>query len=125
MLKILIAEDLADNREILAMLLETLGHEVTAVEDGPSVLRKATNGFDLILLDIGMPGLNGYEVASRLKNDPNVADVPLFALTGYATASDRDKALASGFQWHLAKPFRIEQFEEALKLFFPALYNCQ
>jgi CheY-like chemotaxis protein len=103
--RVLIVEDNADARAMLTILLKRNGQEVRAVEDGFAALREAEIfGPDLVLLDVGLPGMNGYEVARALRSSPHTSDVVLVALTGYGQAEDREKALAAGFDEHLLKP---------------------
>ncbi len=103
--RVLVVEDNADSAESLAMLLRIAGHEVRVVHEGATAL-SALEHFepDLILLDIGLPGIDGYLVAQSIRERfPNLR-ARLYALTGYGRAEDRDLALAAGFDDHLTKP---------------------
>ena len=103
--RILIVEDNADAAEGLRMLLELRGHQVSVCHDGSVALECAQKQPpDLILIDIGLPGMNGYEVAQRFRSDPQFATTVLVALTGYGRPEDREKSLAAGFDRHLTKP---------------------
>jgi CheY-like chemotaxis protein len=113
--KILVADDNDDAAESLAMLLRTLGHDAVTANDGIEALEYAQNGgFDLALLDIGMPRLNGYELASRIREQPWGRTVHLVALTGWGQESDKRRALESGFNDHLTKPVDPEHLIEIL-----------
>ncbi len=103
--RILVVDDNQDAAMALAQLLEIAGHSVHAVYDGPSALEAAA-AFrpDTVLLDIGLPGLDGYEVARRLRADPALQDVLLIAISGYCQAEDRRRSRKAGFDHHVAKP---------------------
>src|SRR5262249_9627149 len=99
--------------ETLATLLEVLGHEVHVAHDGPAALELARAKTPRVLLvDIGLPGMDGYEVARRAREDPRLRGAVLFALTGYGRDEDREAALAAGFDGHLVKPVSVEALEE-------------
>jgi CheY-like chemotaxis protein len=101
----LIADDNLDAAISLAILLRFDGHDVRAVHDGPSAFRMAEMFRPQVaLLDIGMPGLNGYQVATRIRAAPWGSDVYLIALTGWGQAADKYTAYAAGFNEHLTKP---------------------
>jgi CheY-like chemotaxis protein len=87
------------------MLLRLQGHEVRVAHDGPTALEIAT-GFrpDLIFLDIGMPGMDGYEAARRIREQPGLGKVVLAALTGWGQKEDRRRTAEAGFNHHLVKP---------------------
>jgi signal transduction histidine kinase/DNA-binding response OmpR family regulator len=103
--RILIVDDNLDAAETLAMMLQILGHETHQEHDGRSALRAASEFKpDVIFLDIGLPGLSGHEVASRVRRDLGMTDVYLIALSGYGTEEDRRKSFYAGFDSHLVKP---------------------
>jgi signal transduction histidine kinase/CheY-like chemotaxis protein len=103
--RVLVVEDNADIAESLTMLLEMLGHRVRAAHDGVEALDAArANVPDVMLVDIGLPGMDGYEVARRVRRDPDLKQVVLVALTGYGREEDKRQALAAGFDFHLVKP---------------------
>jgi PAS domain S-box-containing protein len=114
-LKILVVDDNIDAAEMLAMLLELRGHQTQLAHTGPAALDVAA-GFDpqVVFLDIGLPGLNGYEVARRLRAKPTQPQPRLIALTGWGTDEDRRQAKAAGFEGHLVKPVDIAQLEATL-----------
>jgi CheY-like chemotaxis protein/anti-sigma regulatory factor (Ser/Thr protein kinase) len=103
--RVLVVDDNVDAASSLALLLKLDGHEVRLAHDGPGALQ-AARAFapEVILLDIGLPGLSGYEVARELRRDPAFEAVTLIALTGYGQADDRRRSKASGFDHHLTKP---------------------
>ena len=103
--RVLVADDNQDAADSLAMILEMAGHDVCVVHDGLTALSVAkTFRPDTVLLDIGMPKLNGYEVARALRQEPWGADITLIALTGWGQESDRQRAMDAGFDRHLTKP---------------------
>jgi signal transduction histidine kinase/ActR/RegA family two-component response regulator len=103
--RVLLIEDNPDAAESLAMLLELHGHRVRAVHDGVAALVAARASVpDVMLVDIGLPGMNGYEVARRVREDPQLEGVVLVALTGYGREEDKQQAMAAGFDYHLVKP---------------------
>ena len=114
--RVLVVDDNFDAAETLTMLLEFVGHTVQMAHDGPSALRQALAWQpDVILLDIGLPGLNGYEVARRIRVEASLAGIVLVALTGYGQESDRKCAREAGFDHHLAKPADFDLVENILK----------
>lgn len=101
----LVVDDAPDVVEMLAMLLRRSGYEVVAASSAPDALNAAQDGlFDVVVSDIGMPGMDGYELALALRALPDYASVPMIALTGFAMYADRDRALAAGFNAFLTKP---------------------
>ena len=103
--RVLVVEDNLDAAESLLMLLQLLGHHVRAVHDGISALDVArANVPDVMLVDIGLPGMDGYEVARRIREQPGLERIALVALTGYGREEDRERALEAGFDYHLVKP---------------------
>ena len=116
--RILVVDDHADARAMLRMMLELLGHAVTEAGDGVAAIETARNeAFDLALVDIGLPGIDGYEVARRLRADATTRALPLIALTGYGQDEDRRRALDAGFDEHLVKPVEPRSLEEAIARF--------
>jgi CheY-like chemotaxis protein len=102
---VLIVDDDEDTAETLAMLLESSGHEVRMAHDGPAALEAALDYRpDVMLLDIGLPMLNGFEVADRLRHEPSLQTTVLVAVTGYGQERDRKRTAQAGFNYHLVKP---------------------
>jgi CheY-like chemotaxis protein len=109
---VLVVEDYRVAAESLEMLLSALGHRVVVCYDGVAALAAAAaDAPDLMLVDIGMPGMDGYEVARRMRLDPRTGGIPLVALTGYGGEEDRRRALGAGFDHHLVKPVDPERLE--------------
>lgn len=115
MIKILIAEDNAINRELLRELLEMRGYSVVDACDGQEALRMIEQTDpDILLLDIGMPVLDGFAVVRRIRETPELAALPVVAVTAYAMRGDRDKILESGFDGYLSKPIDAHALAEEL-----------
>jgi PAS domain S-box-containing protein len=113
--RILVVEDNRDVRTILQAALELDGHVVRVAEDGLQALELCSSWApEVVLLDIGLPGLDGYEVARQLRRTADGARVLLVALTGYATPEDRQRAVDAGFDLHLPKPVDPEQLSKML-----------
>ena len=103
--RILVVEDNADARDSLVALLRLAGHEVDAAETGGAAIAAVEAGvYDAVLVDIGLPDIDGYEVARQLRARVLERPLRLIALTGYGTQADRQRAFAAGFDAHLAKP---------------------
>ncbi len=102
---ILVVDDNADAASSMAMLLRMVGHEVAIENDGPRALERAAASHpDIVLLDIGLPGIDGYEVARRLRTALHGERMRIYAMTGYGQEEDRRRSLAAGFDGHLVKP---------------------
>ena len=105
----LVADDNKDAADSLALLLGFHGHEVCVVADGQQAVDAvATFKPDIVLLDIGMPRLNGYDVARQLRSRAELAHVRLIALTGWGQPRDRARAFDAGFDVHLTKPLEFD-----------------
>jgi CheY-like chemotaxis protein len=114
-LRILVVEDNRDSADSLRMLLELYGYEVTVAYSGPEGLRAAERWRpDVILCDIGLPGLDGYGVASRLRQNPSTAAARLIAVTGYGGEFDRRRTKEAGFDGHMVKPVEPETLQQVL-----------
>jgi len=114
-LRVLVIEDNDDGRETMQELLQLLGHEVDLAGDGLSGIEKAFAGKPhLALVDIGLPGCDGYEVARRIRRECTGQPPWLVALTGYGQPEDRRRALEAGFDRHLVKPVSYEELSELL-----------
>jgi CheY-like chemotaxis protein len=116
-LRILVADDERDSVSMLAIILQDEGHEVREVYRGAEVLRLARDFKpDAVLLDIGMPGMSGYDVARELRQEYGEGKGPLLiAVTGWKQSSDRILAKLAGFDHHLAKPFESEALLKLLE----------
>ena len=113
--RVLIVEDNADARESLSLFLQLAGHEVVTAEDGPRALDKMpTVRPDVAVIDVGLPGMDGYEVARAIRQRPDGKSMCLIALTGYGQAEDQRRALAAGFDIHLTKPVDPAKIQELL-----------
>jgi len=115
-LRILVIEDDADIRTALVSLLELDGHAILAAADGPAGLAELDGGFDAVLLDIGLPGMDGFEVARRIRSRPGRPPY-LIAMTGYGRTEDRVATTAAGFNAHLTKPFDPSELSRVLAAF--------
>ncbi|WP_434382424.1 ATP-binding protein [Melittangium boletus] len=114
--RILVVDDNVDAADTLAELLQTWDHTVWQAHDGHAALKAAEEHRpDVVLLDIGLPGMDGYEVARRLRAGPLGPGLTLVALTGYGQASDRSRALEAGFDKHFVKPVDIDGLENFLR----------
>ena len=115
-LRILIVDDNVDAAETLAMVLEMDDCTTSTVHDGASAIEAAAEfGPDIVLLDIGLPGLNGYEVAERLRQDARFADTVLIAITGWGAEQDRRRAQQAGFDHHMTKPVDVATLRPLLR----------
>ncbi len=114
--KVLIIEDNRDAREMFRIMLELAGHEVLEAEEGISGLEllKAARP-DVAVIDVGLPGLNGYEIARRFRNEPDGDAVMLVALTGYGTPEARERSRMAGFDHHLIKPVNAEALQAIMQ----------
>ena len=103
--RVLVVDDQADSTDSLALFLRLRGHQVHTASDGPGALEEfARCQPEVVFLDLGLPGMSGYDVARRLRAMPEARDVRLVAVTGYGTEADREQTRAAGFDVHLAKP---------------------
>jgi PAS domain S-box-containing protein len=113
--RVLVVDDQPDSTDSLALLLRLRGHEVRTASDGSSALEEFVRYRpEVVFLDLGLPGLSGYDVARRLRAMPEARDVRLVALTGYGTEADRERTRAVGFDVHLAKPVDPHAVESLL-----------
>jgi len=108
--RILMVEDTEDNRQIIRDLMDSIGYELLEAEDGAAgVAMAAEHKPDLILMDIQLPVLDGYEATRRIKADPTLRHIPIIAVTSYALAGDEAKTRSAGCDGYVAKPFSPRQ----------------
>ncbi len=113
--RVLVIEDNLDAAETLGELLSLAGHEVETAHDGADGLRKALSfNPEVVLCDIGLPGMNGYDVARAMRAAPALASAVLVAVTGYALPEDQKRAAEAGFDHHLSKPVSLEQIHSVV-----------
>jgi two-component system cell cycle response regulator len=116
--RLLIVEDNADNLKLMSYLLRSFGYQVLSAQDGEEGLAiVASEALDLIICDIQMPGIDGYEFARQLKADPRSDKIPLIAVTALAMVGDRDKVLAAGFDGYITKPIVPRAFVNQVETF--------
>jgi PAS domain S-box-containing protein len=114
-MRVLLVDDNADSREMYALLLQADGHDVHEAEDAAAALAVFESGVpDVAVIDIGLPGMDGYELARRIRSGPSGRDVTLIALTGYGFPEDRERSRAAGFNRHLVKPAAPEDLRQEL-----------
>ncbi len=114
-LRVLVVDDNVDTALSFSMLLRASGHDVQTAHDGLKAVQAAIDFCpDIVLLDIGLPGLNGYEVAKKIRMHPDLQHVVLVALTGYGQDSDRQASGEAGFTHHLVKPARFDELQKIL-----------
>ncbi len=113
--RVLVVDDNVDAARSMAFLLQLWGNETAIAHDGPEALDQVRSFRpDVIFLDIGLPGIDGYEVARRIRSDSSLGKISLFAVTGYGAADDRNMAWEAGFDAHLVKPVKPEDVERLL-----------
>jgi two-component system cell cycle response regulator DivK len=118
--RILVVEDQSDNRRILRDLLTNANYEVIEAENGEEALAAtAAHRPDLILMDIQLPVLDGYEATRRLKADPALRAIPIIVITSYALSGDEGKAREAGCDDYFAKPFSPRQLLAAIREYLP------
>ncbi len=117
-IKVLVVDDNQDNRELVVKVLGNKGFLMVEAVDGEDALQKAVSEKpDIILMDISIPKIDGYEVTRRLKCLPEFKNIPVIALTAHAMKGDREKALSSGCQGYIAKPMNIRELPEQIKYY--------
>jgi len=121
-LRILVVDDNCDAADTLAALLGAMGHTTAIANDGHAALRVLA-GFApaVVFLDLGMPGMSGYEVAAAIRKDPRNDGLRLVALTGWGGPADRERSARAGFDLHLTKPATLDTIEAALAPPLPAV----
>jgi len=118
--RILIVEDQADNRQIIRDMLGTTDYEITEAENGEQALVAiAKERPDLILMDIQLPIMDGYEATRRIKDDPTTKSIPIIAVTSYALSGDEQKARAAGCDDFVLKPYSPRQLLTKIRQYLP------
>lgn len=118
---ILVVDDYADALDIWAIYLQTMGYRVSTAADGLSAVAQAGRLLpDLIVLDLELPGLSGFEAAKRLREDPATREIPLIAATGYSHARQLDLARQSGFDAVVVKPCDPDMLVQEIERLLPA-----
>jgi len=116
--KIFIVEDNPDSRELVVKILKAKGYGIIQAVDGEEALQKLKEQRpDLILMDISIPKIDGYEVTRRIKEDDGLKDVPVIALTAHAMKGDKEKALEAGCDGYIAKPFSVRELPILIESF--------
>jgi two-component system cell cycle response regulator DivK len=119
--KILVVDDNQDNRELVIKVLKSKGYLLMEATDGEAALEQAIKQKpDLILMDISLPKIDGYEVTRRLKEQESFKAVPIIALTAHAMKGDREKALEAGCDGYIPKPISVRELPDQIQTF---LYN--
>jgi two-component system cell cycle response regulator DivK len=114
--KILIVEDNQDSRELVVKVLRNKGFQVIEAVDGEEALEKAkAEKPHLILMDISIPKVDGYEVTRQLKGNEDFRDIPIVALTAHAMKGDREKFISVGFEGYISKPINVREFPEQIR----------
>ncbi len=118
--RILVVEDQEDNRQILRDLLGSTGYEMVEAENGEDALTvAAAEQPDLILMDIQLPILDGYEATRRIKANPALATIPIIAITSYALSGDEEKARAAGCDDYVTKPYSPRKLLAKIREYLP------
>ena len=115
MARILVAEDNPKNLRLMQMLLKSQGHEVLTAEDGETALSVAQRETpDLIIMDMQLPKLDGFEATRRIKADPALAATPVLGVSAYAMQSDRERGMAAGCDGYVTKPINTRSFGDTV-----------
>jgi signal transduction histidine kinase len=118
--RILLVEDNVDAAESLTLMLDFKGHATRMAHSGPQALEVAREfGPEIVFLDIGLPGMSGYEVAKHFREDATLADIVLVALTGWGSDDDKKKAADAGFDHHMTKPVQAADMERVIEAMAP------
>ncbi len=116
--KILVVDDNLDSRELVIKVLKNKGLQLIEAVDGEDAIKKvATERPDLILMDISLPKIDGYEVTRRLKSNKDFAAIPIIALTAHAMKGDREKAIAAGCEGYITKPINVHDLYDRIRPF--------
>ncbi|GAB6183558.1 response regulator [Thermodesulfovibrio hydrogeniphilus] len=116
--KILVVDDNEDSRELVKKILKKQGYEIIEAVDGEDAISKAVAYRpDLILMDISIPKIDGYEATRRLKQRIDFKDTPIIAFTAHAMRGDQEKALEAGCDGYISKPINVREFPEQIKMY--------
>lgn len=121
---ILVIEDNPDNLDLVTEILEDEGYEVVGAgtaKEGICMLEG--DNIDMVLMDIGLPDMNGLEATKIIKSDPSTRDIPVIALTAYAMKGDREKVLSAGCDWYLTKPIDEQELIKTVNRFIEGGLN--
>ena len=119
--KILIADDNQDSRELVIKILSKEGYLLSEAVDGEDAFNKISSEKPaLVLMDISMPKINGYELSGIIKGSDDFKDIKIIALTAHAMKGDRDQALAAGCDGYITKPINIKEFAKTIRQFLQA-----
>jgi CheY-like chemotaxis protein len=111
-IKVLLVEDNQDNQDLMKFLLERNGYEVVTANNGRLALDVARSECpDVVLMDLTMPEMDGWEAAAAMKEDPALARIPLIAVTAHTLPGDRRKTLGAGFDNYISKPINVRMFD--------------
>jgi len=117
MAHILVIEDNEDNLQLMTYLLTAFGHNIVAARDGEIGLAKLGEvAFDLVVCDIHLPKLDGYEIIRRIRQRPNPTTPPIIAVTALAMVGDRERLLAAGFDAYISKPIEPQQLVDLIQM---------
>ncbi|SPQ01884.1 Polar-differentiation response regulator DivK [Candidatus Sulfobium mesophilum] len=114
-IKILVVDDNRDNRELVVKVLKSRGYEMVEAIDGEDALQKAEERPSLILMDISLPKIDGYEVTRRLKMHEEYRDIPVVALTAHVMKGDKERAIEAGCVGYIPKPIDVHELPEQIK----------
>jgi CheY-like chemotaxis protein len=116
MKKVLIVEDDPTSMKLIVEILYSLDYKTRSAKDGFEALRMTDNDlYDLIIMDIELPGMNGIETSQRIKAKPGYSKTPIIAVTAFAMKGDKEKFLDAGLDYYISKPIRIAEFIKLLK----------
>ncbi len=118
MIQVLMVEDDMDSRHIIRDLLESVGYEMIEAVTGPDGVRTAKEyGPDLILMDVQLPGFDGFEATRQIKENPALQHIPIIAVTSYAMSTDATRAMEAGCDGYVSKPFNLTVLLDTINTF--------
>jgi two-component system cell cycle response regulator DivK len=114
--KVLCVEDNSTNMLLVSRVVEAEGHQLIRAEDGEAALRELAKGIpDIILLDVNLPGMNGLDIARKIRNEMHYTEVPIIAITANVLVGDKEKTLEAGCNDYLPKPIDIKKLREMMR----------